>query len=235
MGPSIVYTHLLAAYFVAFAPLLGYLRHRRAKEQIRTGDALAKARFLRELFAKQAISICLVCGLWLVGGVPRPLLGLGAPPSWWRTVALTTAAVIYFIISGFRLRAKSGKMRKNLDERAGALIPDSTLERRWFAAVCVGGGTFEELAYRGFLFYYLALVFPAINAVEKALVTSLLFGIVHVYQGWKGVLSTGISGLIMAALYLAGGNLLLPAVSHIVANLRVLLIFPPKAMHETRS
>jgi hypothetical protein len=32
----------------------------------------------------------------------------------------------------------------------------------------------------------------------------------------------------MAGLYLLGGNLLLPAVSHIMANMRVLLIFPPE-------
>ena len=136
---------------------------------------------------------------------------------------------------GVRLWDKSGQIRKRLGERAGALIPDTTEERRWFATVCGGGGLFEELAYRGFFFYYLALVFPPINGVEKALVTSLVFGAGHLYQGAKGVLSTGIAGPIMAALYLVCGNLLLPVVAHIAANMRVLLIFPRPAVLQGNS
>jgi hypothetical protein len=231
---SLLYAHFLAAYLVVVVPMVGYFRHRKAKEQIQAGNALAKVRLLRELLLRQIMSFCLVCGPWIACGVPRAQLGLGAPPSWWRTACLTAAAVIYFVVSGFRLRAESGEMRKKLDARAGALLPDSRVERQWFAAICVAGGTYEELAYRGFLFYYLSLLWPPINSVEKALVTSLLFGIGHIYQGWKGILSTGISGLIMAALYLAGGNLLLPVVSHILGNMRVLMIFPPKPTDEAR-
>lgn len=232
MNAPSLYSHLLAAYILVVIPVMGFFRHRGAKERMQAGDALAKVRFLRELVARQAINICLVCGLWLFGGVPRWKLGACAPPSWWLTGGLTAAAAIFLVVWGLRLRARSGEIRKRLDERAGALIPDSVAERRWFATVCIGGGVFEELAYRGFLFYYLSLVFPAINGAEKAFVTSLLFGAGHIYQGWKGVLSTGVAGLIMASLYLVGGNLLLPIVAHIAANMRVLLIFPPRAVPE---
>jgi uncharacterized protein len=62
----------------------------------------------------------------------------------------------------------------------------------------------------------------------KIVVSSFLFGMVHFYQGWRGILSASAAGFIMAGLYLLGGNLLLPAVSHIMANMRVLLIFPPE-------
>jgi uncharacterized protein len=218
--------HLLAAYLLVMIPVMGCFRHRKVKERMQTGDALAKVRFLRELFVKQVVNICLVGALWRIGGVPGAELGVHPPASWWLTGGLAAAGAIFLVTSGFRLRSKSGEIRPKLEERAAALLPDSMAERRWFAAVCVGGGVFEELAYRGFLFYYLSLVFPPINGLEKALVASLLFGVGHLYQGWKGVLSTGVAGLVMASLYLVSGSLLLPIFSHTLANMRVLLIFP---------
>jgi membrane protease YdiL (CAAX protease family) len=223
---------LLAAYLVVGIPMMGFLRHRRAKKQMQTGDPLAKVRFLRSLVAKQGINICLVGGLCLFAGVPISKLGVRAPTSWWLTGIIAAVSAALLIVSGLRLRAKAGKIRQTLDQRAAALLPDSITERRWFAAVCIGGGVFEELAYRGFLFYYLSLLVPSISNVEKAVVTSLLFGVGHVYQGWKGVVSTGIAGLIMASLYIVGGNLLPPIVAHILANMRILIILPRRAPSE---
>jgi membrane protease YdiL (CAAX protease family) len=227
--PIPLYAHLLAIYFFMGIPSLGYIRYRRAQRQITGGnDPRAKVQFLRELVIKQAINIFLVCGLWLYGGVAGPSLGLGAPASWWLTGGLAAATAGILVVSAIRLRGKAGRLREKFDQRAGALLPNSMEERRWFAAVCVGGGIFEELAYRGFLFYYLGMVFPHSNIVEKVVVSALLFGIMHIYQGWRGIASTGAAGLLMAGFYVAGGNLLLPVVAHIIANMRVLLIFRPE-------
>jgi hypothetical protein len=224
--PLALYAHLLAIYFIVGIPCLGYIRYQKAQRQISWGDPQAKVRFLRELVIKQAINIFLVCGLWLYGGVPGSSLGLGAPSSWWLTGALAAATAGILVVSAVRLRGKAGRFREIADQRAGALLPNSIKERRWFAAVCVGGGISEELAYRGFLFYYLGMVFPHSNTVEKMVGSALLFGIVHFYQGWRGIVSTGATGLVMAGFYVVGGNLVLPIVAHIIANMRVLLIFP---------
>jgi uncharacterized protein len=226
--PVTIYMHLLAAYLLLAIPILGYLRFRNAQRRTDTGNSRAKVRTLRMLVVRQAVSICLLSGLWVFGGIPAPRLGLGAPPSWWLTGGLTVAATGFFVVSGIRLRAKAGKLREKLDQRAGVLLPNSMEERRWFAAVCIGGGVFEELAFRGFLFYYLSIVIPHINVLEKILVSALLFGMGHLYQGWKGIASTGAAGFIMGGLYILGGNLLLPVVAHIMGNMRVLLIFRPE-------
>lgn len=226
--PYPLYAHLLAIYFVVAIPLQAYVRYRRTQRKIAGRDPRAKVRFLRQLVLKQAMNILLVCGLWLSCGVSGPRLGWGAPASWWVTVALTAATTGILVVSAVRLRGKAARLREKADQRAGALLPNSTEERRWFAAVCVCGGISEELAYRGFLFYYLGMVFPHSNLLEKAVVSAVLFGLVHFYQGWRGMVSTGAAGLLLAGLYVASGNLLLPIVAHIVANLRVLLIFPPE-------
>jgi membrane protease YdiL (CAAX protease family) len=131
--------------------------------------------------------------------------------------------------SGIRLRPKAQKIRERYRDRAEAILPDTTQERSWFGAISVGAGISEELLFRGFLFYYLALWLPHINKLECVLVTSLIFGLGHLYQGWKGVVGTGVGGLLLAGLYVLSGNLLLPMVFHAVADLRVLMILPPES------
>ena len=134
--------------------------------------------------------------------------------------------------SGFSLRRGREQILKKL-KRAEALLPFTLDERRWFAAISIGAGISEELLFRGFGFYYLSLWFLHINLLECTLVTSLVFGLGHLYQGWKGILSTGVTGLIMAGLYVLSGNLLLPVVFHAIADYRVLLFFPPQTLPQT--
>jgi len=109
----------------------------------------------------------------------------------------------------------------------GALIPGSNQERFWFGWVSVGAGISEELLFRGFLLYYFSLFVPQLNTTERVLLASLCFGLGHLYQGWKGVVGSGIVGLLVAGLYLMTGSLLLPVLIHAAMDSRVLLIFPP--------
>jgi len=96
--------------------------------------------------------------------------------------------------------------------------------------VSIGAGISEELAFRGFLFYYLSVYVPQVNSLEKVLLTSLIFGVAHLYQGWQGVAKTGLIGLILAGFYVLTGSLLLPMVVHAVNDMQVPLIFWPQKM-----
>ena len=207
--------HLLAAYAVVGAPWLGRVLYQRTVRRIQAGDPLAKIKMYRMIVTDQVITTAL-------------LLCLGAPRSWWLGGGLTVLLAGLLIWSGFSLRRRRKQIREKL-KRAEALLPFTLDERRWFAAISIGAGISEELLFRGFGFYYLSLWFPRINLLECALVTSLVFGLGHLYQGWKGILSTGVAGLIMAGLYVLSGNLLLPIVAHAVGDIRVLLFLPVPA------
>jgi uncharacterized protein len=221
--------HLMAAYFIVAAPLLGRWRYRKRQRQMQAGDALAKLRLYRTLVINQGVNIAVFCALWVLARVPAAQLGLGAPRSWWLCVSLIALVVSLMAWSVLRLRPKASEIGEKLRSRAAMLLPESRAERRWFALVCLGGGISEELIFRGFLFYYFIFCFPHINNLENALLTSAIFGIGHLYQGWKGMLPTGVAGLILAGLYVLSGNLLLPIVAHVIGNMRVLLILQPGA------
>ena len=224
---TLVLTHLLAAYAVLAAPWLARIWYERARKRIASGAPEAKVRLYRGLVFEQIITTAVVLFIWRSGQVPATSLGLVAPRSWAWSMAALFVLVGALAWSAFRLRPKAAKIRKQLEGVVGALLPDSHRERSWFGAVSVGAGISEELAFRGFLFYYFTTYVPQLNTLEKVLLTSLCFGLAHIYQGWRGAVSSGIVGLVFAGLYVMTGSLLLPVVIHAAVDMRGLLMFPP--------
>jgi membrane protease YdiL (CAAX protease family) len=95
--------------------------------------------------------------------------------------------------------------------------------------MCIASGVAEESLYRGFLYFYISFYLPHINTPELVLLTSFVFGIGHAYQGWGGIASTTVSGLIFGTLYSMSGSLLLPAIVHSSGNLQGVLILWPQS------
>jgi len=78
----------------------------------------------------------------------------------------------------------------------------------------IGAGVFEELT-RVFLLTRLWNI--SSNKVWKGMagiLSAVLFGLIHIYQGPAGVIMTGISGLIMAIYYLYFGRVTAMMIAH---------------------
>jgi membrane protease YdiL (CAAX protease family) len=169
------------------------------------------------------------------GDVTPARLGLGAPRSWPLTAGLSIAVAIGLLWTAVRMRRKAALIREKLRDRAGSLLPESASDVRWFAVISVVGGIAEELVYRGFMFDYLTVHAPQLGIPGVVLVTSLIFGAAHLYQGWRGIVATSVAGLVLAVAYVATGNLMLPIVVHAIGNLRGVLIFSPPKTAATMS
>jgi len=221
--------HLMAAYAVLAAPWLGRIWYERAKRRIASGQPDAKVKLYRSLVGEQILVTVVVLGLWFWGKVPAASLGLNPPRSWMLGMGLLIGIVGGLALQSWKLRPKADQIREKIKDSVGALLPFTNQERRWWFAVSVGAGVCEELLFRGFLFYYLALHIPRINSVEKVLLTSVIFALAHIYQGWKPAIGTGFVGLFLATLYALSGSLLFSAIAHAVVDARILLMFPPEA------
>ena len=226
---TVVLSHLLAAYIVLAAPWMGLWWYQNARKRIASGTPDAKVRLYRSLVIEQIATTVAVLALWRGGNIPAASLGLIAPRSWVSTVAVLFVIVGLLVWYSLKIRPKAAKIRQRLQAGVGALLPDSHQERSWWAAVSAGAGISEELVCRGFLLYYLSVYLPHTNLLERVWLTALVFGLAHIYQGWKGAVSAGIMGLILAGLYLATGSLLLPVLVHAAVDSRILLMFPPDA------
>ena len=65
-------------------------------------------------------------------------------------------------------------------------------------------GICEEILYRGFLLWYLMCWLSEAPAILAA---AMIFGLAHLYQGWGGVIRSGILGAVFCLGYLLIGSL----------------------------
>lgn len=120
-------------------------------------------------------------------------------------------------------------IRQPLDEAPAigdirALLPRTRGELPYGAALSVSAGVFEELLFRLGL---PALVFAVTGDAVVAFVgATLLFGLLHAYQGPLGVLFSAILGAIFVALYLVTGSIVVPIVLHVLIDLRSMVLIP---------
>jgi uncharacterized protein len=220
-------SHLLVVYLVVVMPWWTVYFFEKARKRIQAGIPDARMGVYRETLIEQIIGAVAV--LALMTNIPADRLGLSAPRSWVVTIAVFVGLAAVVVWSSLRARPLADKIRKQARSARGflVLVPETPRERTWYGAVSVGAGIWEELAYRGFLLYYLALYLPQLNALERDLLAALVFGVAHVYQGWKGATGAGIMGLAFVGLYALAGSLLLPIVVHIAMDWRLLLMLPP--------
>ena len=106
----------------------------------------------------------------------------------------------------------------------GSLLPRNRPELAHAAVMAIAAGISEELAFR--LFLPLLLVLVTGNAVVAFGIAIALFGAMHRYQGWAGVIATTIVGALMAAVYLMTGSLWLAMLLHALIDLNSLVLRP---------
>ena len=105
-------------------------------------------------------------------------------------------------------------------------FPATQTERHWWVLVCITAGVCEETLFRGFMLHYLHVLPWTLNLTLALLISSLVFGLNHLYGGVGGVVGSAIGGFLFGLLFLLSGNLLLPVVLHALTDLRVLVILP---------
>ena len=105
-----------------------------------------------------------------------------------------------------------------------ALIPRTLPEVRLGALLSVNAGVVEELVFRLAL---PAVIFGAFGDAWLAVVLSVVvFGALHVYQGVVGVAATMIIGAFLMVLYVATGSVVVPILVHALIDLRSFVLIP---------
>ncbi len=107
------------------------------------------------------------------------------------------------------------------------LMPRNGAETVWTALLSINAGVGEELFFRLTLPLLIALVTG--NAALAFTVAAIVFGLVHVYQGWVGVLATTVLGAVFTGVYLLAGNLAWSMALHAGFDLLGLVVRPTLA------
>jgi membrane protease YdiL (CAAX protease family) len=137
-------------------------------------------------------------------------------------VALLAGGILGGLLAAFRRKDKPEGALKVGDIEP--LFPRNREERRWTALLAANAGPGEELFFR--LMLPLLATMATGSAALAFAVSALIFGLVHFYQGWAGILGTTLAGALFTGLYLATGSIWVPVVLHSLMNLNTLWLRP---------
>lgn len=120
-------------------------------------------------------------------------------------------------------------LRNSLDEAPAlgdirALLPRTRGELPYGAGLSLNAGVCEELLFRlGLPALAFAVTGDALVAFAGA---TVLFGLLHVYQGAWGIVLSTVLGVVFAFLYLVTGSIAVPIVLHALVDLRSMVLIP---------
>jgi membrane protease YdiL (CAAX protease family) len=119
-------------------------------------------------------------------------------------------------------RRKPIKPRKAID--IDAMIPRNRAEAVRIALLGANAALTEEVCFR----LYIPLLFALLGVAPWIgfAASVLLFGAMHRYQGWLGMVLTSLLGMMFAFAYLASGGLALPILLHLLLNWNGLILRP---------
>lgn len=243
MPAALTVQHLLFFFLVVVTPLWDYYDTRRLRQN---PESTRKIRYYRTL-----------CGwLWIATAVAyltigfRSLFIITPEPgdaswlfghAWVRYLVIGVLAIFMAltllpaVVAIWKNLTKKPRKWSSADalKSLSFFLPATWRERRWFGFLCITAGICEETLFRGFLLHYLHDVPWSLNLTLALLLSAIIFGLQHLYQGAAGAASTVVIGVLFGLLFLLTGNLVLPMLFHAVMDLRILLILRPPASMDT--
>jgi membrane protease YdiL (CAAX protease family) len=100
-----------------------------------------------------------------------------------------------------RMGRSSGKARQFMQQLAERILPQSRKELLPYLALAVTAGLCEEFLFRGFVMA--ALSQARLRVWDVILLSSVLFGLAHLYQGRGGLVSTLVIGTVFGTARIA--------------------------------
>ena len=192
---------LYVAYFAAIGPLIDYWIF---WPSIRCGLEADPARARVRLWAWSMsawVTVAVGAALWMWYGRSWASFGFTRPGGWrlWTFIALLLLLSAYYILGAMSI-TRDPETLTNVRQQAepvAALMPHTQREMYWWTGVSLTAGFCEEFLFRGYFIWAFA---PWLGWWGAAALALLIFAGFHAYQGWNGVLRTGIAGALFTLL-----------------------------------
>jgi uncharacterized protein len=223
--PTVIDLIIVFAFSVAFLAWEHFVAWPRIRAAITSGDRGARTRAYRTIMIVQWAFAILIAVRCEMAGVRSGALGITMPAGW----RLVTAMVLILAAAAlFRGQARAiakipAEKRAQLRERlktsigdARLILPRTSSEGRWFAALAVTAGCCEEFLYRGYAVWALRAWLGLWGA---AAISVVLFGLGHSYQGRRGAVRSTVVGAVLTLVVLITGSILPAVVLHAIVDL----------------
>jgi uncharacterized protein len=213
-------------YYVVYQIIWGRAEFKRAIALILQG-ARTKSWLYSKTMLSSWIAVLLVTGLAVFAAFSFEDIGL----TWihwfnsrWLAYPVAILSGVYglyllyqiIILRIYRIQKKAVKTK--LTEEMASLLPTTRNEKLIWVLLSITAGIAEEIQFRGYLMYALGNLFPELNVVCILLISAVIFGFAHIYQGIKGVITTGFIGLVYGIVYLAFGSIIPVIILHFLQD-----------------
>lgn len=189
---------LYVALFAVALPLWDYFVSWRVFDRRLEADPVrARKRLWVEAIGYSWALVAIGSALWIANDRPWVLLGFSLPDGWrlWVAVGLVLLLVAYYVQAAAAVARDAGSRASVQQQFSGKLadvMPRTRSELYWFGGVALTAGFCEEFLFRGYFIWTLA---PWLGWWGAAALSVLAFACGHAYQGWSGVLRTGVVGM----------------------------------------
>lgn len=211
--------YLLLGYLILW-PLYIYLTHEQEKQSV-IAQPIKRIAVYRSTIFQLWLPVLILMVLVSLNYLSMNDLGLRWHWGLANQIAVTGLVLIsgYFLFSLKQLRENSENHKTVRKQLAFVqwLMPTSVKESRYFIlGVSISAGVCEELLFRGYLMQLLADFMPTYGVV---LISSMLFGLGHIYQGPIHILKSALMGVVMALIYLATDSIIVPIILHTLLDM----------------
>jgi len=206
--------------YIALWPLYIYLTHEKEKQSVIAQPEKRIAVYRTTMF-QLWLPVLILMVVVYQNNISMHDIGLG-----WHWGLANQIGVIgliliggYFFLSLKQLSEKTENHQEIREQLAYVrwFMPTTARESRYFIlGISITAGICEELLFRGYLMQLLADFMPTYGVV---IVSSIAFGLPHIYQGPIHIVRTAILGVVMALIYLATDSIIIPIVLHAMLDM----------------
>ncbi len=200
---------LFVAMFAVVGPVADYFLWWPAYRRLSRSDPAWARRWLWAFAIIQLWTlVAFGAAIWIASDRSWISLGFTVPSGWrlWTAIALFLLLAAYHFVAVATL-ARSSESRASVRRQFApvtAVLPQTRTELCWFGGVSLTVGFCEEFLYRG---YFTWVFSPWLGWWGAALLSLPFFAVAHLYQGWSGVLRTGIVGALLTLVVAISGSL----------------------------
>lgn len=226
---------LVIIFALLYEPIVGYLDFQKFKLVVKENENARTKYYINSIIGLSVPAIFILL-LIVFTDLTFTNIGLTMPTINTRVFGSVTTysafaiallylfGILYYFI-GYRysdkIRSKLSQAKEKEWDKVefSEILPTTKKEKKLWNYVSITAGITEEIIYRGFLIFALAFLFPNFSIWLIVLLSSLLFGLAHTYQGLvTGVLRTTVFGIIFSILYIGLGSILPLIVFHFLID-----------------
>ncbi|WP_066051994.1 CPBP family intramembrane glutamic endopeptidase [Robertmurraya korlensis] len=229
-----IFYWIIFLFLVLYEPVYGYFDYQKFKRKVQK-DSKERIKYYKKVMLGlwlPTIAILMVTALGPLTfqeiglkGISINMETLGPLVTYtaFGLVGIYCIGLIYYLVGAKvsqKMRTEIARVKKEEFDKSAFkdIMPVSKEDKRLWTYVSWTAGITEEVIYRGFLLIALTQMFPSHSLWLTIILSGVMFGLAHTYQGFVNVIKTSLFGLVFSILYIGLGSIVPLIILHFLID-----------------